>query len=151
MLKWFLETFWSTPERICVVCIGVCFVISVVFLLLACIDVATAEAQVLTVPTATATLTPTATPTPDPEIQYRADRVTLCVDSVYSSYLSRTGIELREMYSNYVATDTGAEVTGLSDSTDERLTGVIHFKCVFGELMGESMVLTDVELTWESL
>ena len=151
MLKWFLETFWSTPERVCVVCIGACFVASVIFILLACIDVATAESQVLTVPTATATLTPTATPTIDPEIQYQADRVKLCVDSVYTNYLRRTGIELREMYSNYVATDTGAEVTGLSDSTDERLTGVIHFKCVFGELMGEPMMLTDIELIWASL
>jgi hypothetical protein len=70
---------------------------------------------------------------------------------VYSTYRNRTGIQLRKVYADYGETDTGAEVTGLSDSTDERLTGVIHFKCVFGELMGEPMVLTDVELTWASL
>ena len=85
--------------------------------------------------------------TVDPEAQFRADKVTFCVDLVNYHYLKLTGIELRTLEKTYVATDTGAEVTGLADSVDERLTGTMHFKCVYDDFMGESMMLKDFDLT----
>ena len=117
------------------------FVASLAFILLAGIDAIAQE------PTAAPTATATPTPTIDPEVQFRADKVTFCVDLVYYHYLRRTGIELRTLEKTYVPTDTGAEVTGLADSADERFTGTMHFKCVYDDFMGESMMLTDFDLT----
>ena len=99
------------------------------------------------VPTATATSTPTATPTVDPEVQATTDRTTLCLDSVHYYYLSRTGIELEPLAFKYAVTDSGAEVTGTADADDERLTGIVNFKCVFEDFMDVPLMLTDVEVT----
>jgi len=144
-LKWFRSTFDEGVERVLVILIGICFVASLVFIYLAIEDAAAQEPT--DSPVATITPTPTPTPTVDPEVQFRANKVTFCKDLVFYHYLKLTGIELRAMYSDYVATDTGAEVTGLADSADERLTGKIHFKCVYDDFMGESMMLTDFDLT----
>jgi hypothetical protein len=100
-----------------------------------------------------------ATPTVDLEAQARDDKVAFCVDTVYYNYLKLTGIELRTIDATYVATDTGAEVTGLAELTTgaERFrkyhspvslsSPVLHFKCVYRDFMGESMMLTDFDLT----
>jgi hypothetical protein len=145
-LKWFRSTFDAGVERVLAILIGVCFVASLVFLALAVEDAAGQEPTSTPVPTATATPTPTATPTVDPMVQFEADKVKFCLNSVYYNYISRTGIQLRAFLVDYVAKDDGAEVSGVADSTDERMTGTIYFKCVFSELMGESMMLTDLEL-----
>ncbi len=151
MLKWFLETFWSTAERITVVCIGACIVASLVFILLVIVDVYPTSAQEPTatvVPTATATPTPTATPTVDPEVQAARDRATLCLDSVHYYYLSRTGIELEPPAFLYAVTDSGIEITGTADAeNDERLPGIVNFKCVFEDFMDVPLMLTDIEVT----
>ncbi len=103
------------------------------------------EPAATAVPTASLS---TATPTVDPEIQYQADKVTFCVDLVYTNYHLRTGIELRLISEvTYFVTDFGAGVVGIADSDDERLIGRIHFKCEFRDFMGETMMLTDVELS----
>ena len=98
-------------------------------------------------PTPTATATPTATPTVDPEVQARAYRTTICLDSVRYFYLSRTGIEVEATSVKYTVTDSGAEITGTAEGDDERLSGPLDFKCVYGTLMDEPMTLTDVEVT----
>ncbi len=100
-------------------------------------------------PTATAVPTPTATPTVDPEVQFRADKVVYCIDSVHYYYLSRTGIELTVYGVTYVVTDSGAEVTGKAVSRDERFTGPLDFKCVFEDFMDVPMMLTEIIVTGE--
>jgi len=35
----------------------------------------------------------------------------------------------------------------VADSSDERLVGQVHFKCIYGELAGFEDVLTDIEVT----
>jgi hypothetical protein len=80
--------------------------------------------------------------------QFRSDKVSFCQDVLFYNYQKHTGIQLTAAYSNYVETDIGAEVTGLAHSLDdERLTGVLHFKCVYRDFMGETMMLTDFDLT----
>jgi hypothetical protein len=107
------------------------------------------EPSPVATPTPTATATPTATPTVGPEVQFREDKITSCKDSVRYYYLSRTGIELTLSGVTYVVTDSGAEVTGLANSTDDRFTGPLDFKCVFGELMEVPMMLTEIHVTPE--
>jgi hypothetical protein len=99
-------------------------------------------------PTATATSTPTATPTIDPEVQAMDDRITMCLDSMKYYYFSRTGIELDPLAFLYAVTDSGVEITGTADAeNDDRLTGLVDFKCVFEDFMDVPLMLTDVEVT----
>jgi hypothetical protein len=123
-------------------------VASLVFTALAVEDVAAQEPTSVPTPTATATPTPTATPTVDPEVQAKNDRITLCLDSMKYYYLSRTGIELEPLVFEYAFKLSGIEITGTADAkNDDRLTGVVDFKCVFEDFMDVPLMLTDVEVT----
>jgi len=70
-------------------------------------------------------------------------RIQFCQDSVYHHYLSRTGIELDFDVTNYV--DEATPIVGVASSTDERLSGKVHFRCVYGEVEGVE-IITEVEI-----
>jgi len=70
-------------------------------------------------------------------------KVQFCQDSVYHHYLTRTGIELDFGVTNYVDDET--PIVGVASSTDERLSGEVYFRCVYGEVEGVE-ILTDIEI-----
>jgi hypothetical protein len=148
MQRQFRSTFDPGVERVLAILIGICFVASLVFLALAVEDATAQEPTSVPTPTATSTPTPTATPTVDPEVQAMDDRITMCLDSMEYYYLSRTGIQLEPLAFLYAVTDSGAEITGTADAeNDERLTGVVDFKCVFEDFMDVPLMLTEIEVT----
>jgi hypothetical protein len=71
-------------------------------------------------------------------------KVQFCQDSVYHHYLGRTGIQLDFGVTNYV--DEATPIVGVASSTDERLSGTVYFRCVYGEVEGVEGVLTDIEI-----
>ncbi|GAF99177.1 unnamed protein product [marine sediment metagenome] len=70
-------------------------------------------------------------------------RIQFCQDSVYHHYLSRTGIQLNFDVTNYV--DDATPIVGVASSDDERFSGQLHFRCVYGEVEGVD-VLTAIEI-----
>jgi hypothetical protein len=100
---------------------GLIFIAVLLFAVTTCVDVAnSAETE----------------PTEQELIQF-------CQDSVYHYYLSRTGIQLDFIETNRQHEDL---ISGIADSTDERLAGPVGFKCIYGEVAGV-VILADIEVT----
>jgi hypothetical protein len=71
--------------------------------------------------------------------QAEQDRVQFCQDSVHYYYFSRTGIELDFDVTNYVDDDT--PIVGVASSDDERFTGPVYFRCIYGEVEGVEVIV----------